>query len=470
MAKNEKFTARRMTRRDVLGAGAATAAAAFAAPVFIRGASAQTPEPTVKLNTSVSGDLVEWGYGIQETNPLARSRVLAFEKTYPNVKLTIVDSFDDQKLLTAAASKTLPDLLWLSRSVTSQWAARGILRPLTDYIKKDGYDMSRFYKFAVDEASYKGDVYGVPGSMDVRGLYMDLDALQKVGVDGKSLDTSDWDQLNQLGPKLLMKEGAAIKRWGFDNKLLSSYLWLWGMGNGGHFLNDDASEATFNDDKNVEALDWGVTGFKGQGGGDAYQKISSTWQGDEQFARGQVAMTLYEQWMMSGMIAPVNPKMNFWVLPIREKGAGTDGKMVSFSGGNGWYISKDAKNPDAAWEFIKFMHSDATWMLGAKAVLDYRKSQGKPYVPSLTGDIAVDKRQVTELYQSINPNFDHAVQLWPELLQQSSSLEISKSPVGGQLADIMLNVGTKPAVNGSKSAKDALDDANSQAQDAIDSF
>lgn len=467
MAKNEILNGRRFTRRQVLGAGAAAAAASFAAPAFIR---AQTPVPTEKLNTSVSGNLVEWGYGIQETNPLARSRVMAFEKTYPNVKLQIVDSFDDQKLLTAAASKTLPDLLWLSRSVTAQWAARGILAPLTDYIKKDSFDVSRFYKFAVDEASYKGEVYGIPGSMDVRALYMDLDALQKVGADGKTLDTSDWDQLNQLAPKLLMKEGETIKRWGFDNKLLSSYLWLWGMGNGGHFLNDDASKATFNDPKIIAALDWGVAGFKGQGGGDAYQKISSTWQGDEQFARGQVAMTLYEQWMMSGMIAPINPKMNFWVLPIREKGSGKDGKMVSFSGGNGWYISKDAKNPDAAWEFIKFMHSDATWMLGAKAVLDYRKANGKPYVPSLTGDIAVDKRQVTELYQSINPNFDNAVKLWPELLQQSSSLEISKSPVGGQLADIMLNVGTKPAVNGSKSAKDALDDANSQANDAISSF
>src|SRR5699024_6659113 len=118
---------------------------------------------------------------------------------------------------------------------------------------------------------------------------------------------------------------------------------------------------TFDDEKVVEALDWGVQAYEAQGGYRDYQTISSTWQGDEQFARGEVAMVMYEQWMLSSAVASVAPDLNFWILPIREHGSGSDGPMTSFSGGNGWYITSGAKNPDAAWQFIKYMNSIDTW-------------------------------------------------------------------------------------------------------------
>ena len=81
---------------------------------------------------TVSGNLVEWGFGIQETNPLARARELAFQEQYPEVNFSIVEPFDEQKLLTAAASDSLPDVIWHSRAETATWAARGVLRPLTE--------------------------------------------------------------------------------------------------------------------------------------------------------------------------------------------------------------------------------------------------------------------------------------------------------------------------------------------------
>jgi len=458
----------RFSRRTVAKASVLFGAAG-AAPAVVRAALAQTP--AVTQNTDVSGKVVEWGFGIAETNPMARARVMAFQEAFPNVELEIVESFDEQKLLTAVASDTVPDVLWLSRFETATWASRDVLMPLTDYIERDGYDTSVFYESAIEESTYNEEIYGIPGGMDVRALFFNLDQLQEVGIDSATIDTSNWEQLSEFGAQLVKKEGDSYTRWGFDPKVAPSRnFWLWGNGNGGHFMNDDATEATFNDEKNVQALEWAKKALDDQGGYQDYSAFGSTWQGDEQFARGQVAITLYEQWMMSGPIASVAPDLNFVVLPVRENGSGADGRMVSFAGGNSWYIPAGAKNPDAAWEYIKFLHSDDTWRIGAEATRAYRKEQGdRPFIPSLTGSRTADQLQI-ELYEPVAGPFDDAVNLFPQILEQSQNREIGKSPVAGQLEDIMADEGMEPALNGEMEPQDALDQANQSAQDAIDSF
>jgi ABC-type glycerol-3-phosphate transport system substrate-binding protein len=408
------ITRRRLLRNGSIAVGALAASTAFASPAILR-ASAQ--------GADVSGKLVEWGFGIQETNPLARSRVVAFQDAYPNVELEVVESFDEQKLLTAAASDTLPDLLWLNRFETATWASRGLLQPLTDYIAKDGFDTSAFYPFAIDEATWEDEIYGIPGGADVRALYVNLDALAEAGGDIDSLDTSDWDALSELGAKMTKKSGDQVQVWGFDHRVQANNFWLWGRGNGGHFMNDDGSESTFNDEKNVEAMQWAVDAYDAQGGSKLYDALATTFQGDQQFANGTVAMSLYEQWMLS-----------------------------------------------AAWEFIKFLHSDETWRLAAEAVKKYRQDNNSPYFPSLTGKPAVDQMQIDELYEPVGPAFDEAVKLLPQLVEASEPREIAKSPVAGQLEDIMLADGIKPALGGGTSPQDALDTANQNAQDAIDSM
>lgn len=465
MSKNQVFS-HRFSRRHLIGtslaAGAMAASASFSAPAILRASARQQGE--------ASGDLVEWGFGIQETNPLARARVMAFQEAFPDVKLQIVESFDEQKLLTAAASKTLPDVIWLSRAETATWAVPGVIRPLTEFIERDGYDTSVFYPFAIDEASYDGEVYGIPGGADVRALYVNVDQLEEVGVDVESIDTSDWDQLSEIGAQLVKKKGEQVERWGFDHRVQANNFWLWGYGNGGKFLNDDGSEATFNMDENVEAMQWAYDAYEAQGGSKLYDAFATTFQGDQQFANGSVSMSLYEQWMLSAAIATVAPDMNFRMLPVRERGSGADGPITTYSGGNGWYITSGAKNPDAAWEYIKFLHTDDTWRIGAEAVKSLRKEQGNPYFPSLTGKPAVDQMQIDDLYEPVGEAFDNAVELLPQLLEASTERELYRSPVGGQLEDILLADGIKPSLSGSKSPQDALDEANQNAQDAIDMF
>jgi multiple sugar transport system substrate-binding protein len=411
--------------------------------------------------------IVEWGFGAEPNNPLAFSRIEGFRKAYPSIKLELVPATDEQKILTAAASKSLPDLLWLGRTDLISYAARGIIRPLDDLMQRDKFPLDRLYPAALEESRYDGKLYGLPQFHTARALYVNLDALKEAGVELGALNTGDWNQLRELGGKLVKRTGDRVERWGFDPKS-EDFLWLWGLANGGKFISDDNKKVSYNDPKIVEALDWSKQVYDAQGGYKAYLSAKSTWQNDEQFARGLVAMTMYENFVL-GVTAQTVPNLNFAVVPVRKRNGG-ENDWIGFTGGNAWAITNNAKDVDAAWAFIRYMADLQTWLLGANGVKAFRKQNNRPYTPTLTGDREADRLTIEQVYEPISPAFDNAVKLFPQLLDQSVKLPVATSPVSKQLVDALRDQGAKPALNGDKAAKAALDDANRIAQNAIDAF
>lgn len=447
--------------------GSARPSASAAATARAGSPAAGTPTGGTARPYTKEASIVEWGFGAEETNPLAFTRIEAFRKAYPSIKLELVPKSDDQKILTAAASKSLPDLLWLGRTDLISYAARGIIRPLDDLAQRDGFPLTRLYDAAVDESRYNGKLYGIPQFHTARALYVNLDALKEAGIDQSALNTGDWNQLLDLGGKLVKKTGDRVDRWGFDPKG-ENFLWLWGLANGGKFISDDNKQVSYNDPKVVEALDWCKKVYDAQGGYKSYLAAKSTWQNDEQFARGQVAMTVYENFVL-GITAQTTPNLNFAVLPVRKRNGGAN-DWTGFTSGNAWAITTGAKDPEAAWAFITYMADLQTWLLGANGVKAYRKQNNRPYTPTLTGDREADRLTNEQVYEPIGTAFDNAVKLFPQILERSVKLPVATSPVSKQLVDTLNDQGVKPALNGDKSARDALDAANRAAQDAINAF
>ncbi|MDQ3412507.1 MAG: ABC transporter substrate-binding protein [Chloroflexota bacterium] len=407
--------------------------------------------------------ITSWGFGTD--NALSEARIAAFQAAFPNIQLELVPQYDDQVLLTAAASGTLPDVLWVDRFKISSYASRNILLTLDDLVAQSEIDLGQFYEGALNEATYDGALYGIPQFMDVRPLYVNLDALAEIGVEVGDLDTSDWDSLTEIGAQLVQRDGDRVERWGFDPKL-ADFFWMWGMGNGGSFIAGDGLDVTYDDPNLVEALQWGVGAYDAQGGFQSFDGFRSTFQGNEEFARGQVAITAYENWML-GIIGRTVPELNFAVLPVRQWGG--EG-LVSFTGGLAWSIPANARDPEAAWEFIKFMNADETWVAGASADKQSRQDQGQFYIPSLTANRRADQLLIDEVYEPLEQKFDDAVRLFPELLAESPNRPVSTSPVGGQLQDILNQEAVLPALRGELDAQQALEQADASAQNAVDSF
>jgi multiple sugar transport system substrate-binding protein len=442
-------------RSAALGAGAAITSVTGPA-IRVRGQQAGS-------DFTREASIVSWGFGTENT--LSAARVDAFREAYPNIQLEVVPQFEDQQLLTAVASGELPDILWIDRFKTSSYAARGILMALDDLVAQSSIDLSQFYEAAVNEATYEGALYAMPQFMDVRPLYVNLDALGEIGVDIADVETSDWDSLTEIGAQLVQAEGDRVDRWGFDPKL-TDFFWMWGIGNGGSFISEDGLDVTYDDPKLVEALQWGVGAYDAQGGFQLFDGFRTTFQGNEEFARGQVAMTAYENWML-GIIGRTVPDLNFAVLPVRRRGSD---EMISVTGGPAWAIPTGANDPEAAWVFIEFMNAEETWLTGANADKASRQEQGQFYIPSLTGNRQIDQLLIDEVYEPLDPKFDDAVRLFPELLAQSVNRPVASSPVGGQLQDILQQEGILPALRGETDPQSALAQADLSAQDAVDSF
>ncbi len=449
------------------GTGTTRVTATTRATTGTAAAGGPIPPPQKVSNFTRNASIVEWGFGIQETNPRARVRVEAFRQAYPNINLEVVPEANEQRILTGAASRQLPDILWLGRTDLISYAARGVLRPLDEFIQKDNFDMRRFYEAAVDECRYDNKTFGIPQFHQARALYVNNDHLQELGVDPNSVNTGDWNQLNDLAGRLTKKSGDRVDRWGLDNKA-DGFLWLWGLANGGKFVSDDGKRITYNDPRNVEALEFLAQNNQVQGGFNAYTAARSTWQGDEQFARGLVSMTLYENFVL-GIIATIKADLDFSVLPVRKRGGGPN-DWTGFTTGQAWTITQGAKDPEAAWEFIKFMSSLDTWLYGENGVKEYRKRNNGIYTPTLTGDRVADREIIQRIYEPLSPRLDEAVRLLPRVLEQSVKIPVSTLPVNKQLVDTLNNEGVKPALNGERGAKDALDRATQRAQRELDSF
>jgi multiple sugar transport system substrate-binding protein len=448
----------RLTRRSLLAAGSAALLASHSS--FAQEATPAAPLPPFDRDASITS----WGFGTEETNPMAFARVNAFKEAYPSIDLTVVPEYDDQKLLTGVASGQVPDLLWIDRTAVATWAARNVLTPLDDFFASAGIATTDFYDAAINQVVWENQHFGLPQFMTIQGLYVNDQAVSEASGDPATLNTGDWDSLSSLGASLVKKNGDSFERWGFDHKMQAGALWTWGQGNGGSFLDGDGNPV-LNDPKVVEALDWGVQAYEAQGGFSSYEGFASTWQGDEQFARGQVAISVYESWLL-GIIARVAPDLAFRVLPLQPKGGGNP---ISTTGGNAWAIPQKAGDAEAAQIFIQFMHRDDTWLIGARAVKDAKAQDNQPFIPSLTGKPSADQAQIDQLYETISQPFDDAVKLFPQIMTTSLITPVSSSPVGKQIDDLM-KTACQSALRKETSAQDALDKANDDAKQALDDF
>jgi ABC-type glycerol-3-phosphate transport system substrate-binding protein len=171
----------RLTRRRFARTAAAFGASASIGAPVLHALAQATPEgaaspqaspvapplPTFTSNASITS----WGFGAEETNPMAFSRIDAFKQAYPSIKLELVPQFDDQKLLTGFASKQLPDILWMDRFKIGSWAARGVIQPIDDLVKQAGIDLNKYYPPRSKKRPTRANSMGCPASsMSARSM------------------------------------------------------------------------------------------------------------------------------------------------------------------------------------------------------------------------------------------------------------------------------------------------------------
>ncbi|MCC7450719.1 MAG: ABC transporter substrate-binding protein [Anaerolineae bacterium] len=407
-----------------------------------------------------------WGYGLDDAR--AKARVAVFQQANPNIKIEPVGgALNTQQLLTAVASGDPPEVVNVDRFQVGSWAGRNAIDPLDDLIERDKFDLTQFYPFTIEQVKYKGKTYGIPQFVNLDLFFMNLDVLKEAGIDPATVDPGNWDQLKELGTKLAKVDGNKVTRTGFDTKMQDGRLWLWSWANGVDLISADGQKVNFNDPKVIEALEWAKSVVDAQGGEKARAAFSQSqnfFSPQNPVLIGQTAMTIFEQWLIGVM--KVNPNANFRTMLPRMRNSTqniTDATGTAFAIPKG---VKDAKR-EAAWKFITGMTSADAWIAGEKATFDDNKSKNTPYHPTITGNMKADQEAWNNIFKGISPAYDETVKLFPEALK-AAHFRYS-GPVAAEIADYM-TAAVNDALQGVRSPKDAMEDLQKKALQAIDNF
>jgi multiple sugar transport system substrate-binding protein len=295
--------------------------------------------------------LTYWGSDLD--SQVYQKRVDDFTAKNPDISVELVYIPTDysQKLQTMIAGGTAPDVMQLSEDIHS-YSSKGQIIPLNDFIEQDQIDLkARYGETGGLTVAYSADdkLYAMPDRGGALILYYNKDMFDAAGVE---YPTGDWTWADFLdaAQKLTIRDGDTVTQYGFA----AGGWWPWWMSfiyqNGGAVL-DETGQPVVNSPEAVEAIQFYNDLVYKHKVAPSPEDFANLGVGpDPLFAQGKVAMITTGFWGIGGL---KDATFNWDIAPLfKNKVPAT----VLF--GSGLAISKDTKNPEAAWKLIEYLTSE----------------------------------------------------------------------------------------------------------------
>lgn len=294
-------------------------------------------------------------WGAPEELAVWQAVVDDFHKANPNITVKVdVSDWDSYwtKLNTLIAGGTPPDVFAMDAPLFLDWQSRGALLNLQPYIDANPGFLDGFYPQTLSAYKVADGYYGLPRDFQTIVLFYNKDMFDSAGLD---YPTADWTYDDLLAAaKTLTKDNdndGKIDQYGistdtWDMELFwSEAIWAYG----GEIISDDHSKTLIGEGSAREA--WAFIDSLYKEGVMPTPTTSGEF-GFDLFQSGMAAMTTIGHWAVPGY---VQAGINFDAAPMPR---GPAGQATSVNSA-GFVISKDSKNADAAFEFIKFALSEA---------------------------------------------------------------------------------------------------------------
>jgi multiple sugar transport system substrate-binding protein len=415
-----------------------------------------------ETDSGAKATLTTMGFGVGDE--IASTRVDLANKSISPSKVKIgADAFDPQQFLSAVASDSPPDLVYMDRQLLGTYAARGTVDPLEDCVEKEGIDLDQYRDPALEEITLDGKLYGLPEFYDNRVLMINDASLASAGMTPDAIDTGDLDGLSAAATKLTKRSGNKLARIGFDPKI-PEFLPVWAKANGVDMLSEDGKTANLDDPKLVAALEYAVGLIDAQGGWGTFKSFRDSFDffGEKNpFAADQLAAFPMEDWYLN-VLADTSPDVKFTVAPFTD----VQGKPIDWATGSAWAIPSGGKHKDQACKWIKTMTDSQTWIAAAKARKEKRDGEKKPFSGVYTGNEKADETIFGEIVSlDATPVFKNAVD--GVLEAQDSAFSTPASPAGSEFRTAWQDAVNR-VLSGKQSPADAMAQAQKEAQQALD--
>jgi multiple sugar transport system substrate-binding protein len=262
------------------------------------------------------------------------------------------------RLVTAFSAGQAPDVTFADLGGwVPTFASKGWLEPLDDKIASwDGTD--KIWENLWPTVEYKGNKYGLPWYTDCRLLLYNKRMFREAGLDPNKPPTT-WDELLEYAQKLT-DESKHVYGYGVSGSksevtTLGYIMFLYS--NNGKLLTDDYSKAAFNTPEGLEALKFYTDLYK-------EYKVSppnTLAYGEDEYrdmmAQDKIAMAIGGPWSFP-LIEMANPAIKGeYAVALHPYNT----TPASVFGGWASVISKESKNKELAWKFIKYITSYEVW-------------------------------------------------------------------------------------------------------------
>jgi len=279
-----------------------------------------------------------------------------FERAHPGIHVEVQQlplSAAHQKLLTAFAGNSTPDMTQLGNTWLPEMAALGALEPLqprvdrSAVIRQDDYFASIWATNVID-----GTLYGVPWYVDTRLLFYRKDLLRKAGFDAPPRTWAEWRrQLAALSDPSQHRYGILLPTNEYE-QLMSLALQQ-----PDPLLRDGGRYGNFESAGFKRALDFYVDTFKRkQAPAIANVEAGNPW---SEFGRGVYAFYLSGPWNIgefrSRLPAAQQHDWSTAVLP----GPDDAHAGIGAAGGSSLVIFRASTHKDAAWALIEYLSQPA---------------------------------------------------------------------------------------------------------------
>ncbi|HEV8636644.1 MAG TPA: sugar ABC transporter substrate-binding protein [Chloroflexota bacterium] len=270
-----------------------------------------------------------------------------------------------QKMQTLIAGGQLGDAFWM---ILGQgwpiWGATGVLRPLDDFVQQEKFDLSVYYKAAVDQAYLQGKFYGLPFKLQPgqMGVYYNADQLKEAGV-AEPHPTMSFDDLAQTAKAMTKRSGNTAERFGFLPYFVGGsdvYGGLWftvhyARAWGADVIDAEGKKATVADPKFRESVMWVHDLVFKHKAAPSYKEMTNN-NPDEMFVAAKGAMFQSGSWTKS---VPTRVKEKF-VVKDALMPKGPSGKRGSMAIADLIAVNAKTKYPKEAWELTKHLTDKET--------------------------------------------------------------------------------------------------------------
>ena len=305
----------------------------------------------IGCRSNTAGDTVLRFWAMGREGEVVAELVPEFERTHPGLRVIVQQlpwTAAHEKLLTAFAGGTTPDLCQLGNTWIPELVALGALEPLDGRVRGSRVVLPDDYFEGIwDTNRLGGALYGVPWYVDTRLLFYRRDLLMRAGF---SIPPQSWDQWRRML--------AAVARDGRPDRhaiLLPlnevEPLLALALQQDDPLLRDDGRFGNFRSDGFRRALAFYLEMFQhGWAPTVTTSAAANVWNA---FGRGDFSFYISGPWNIGELKRRLPPeRQDTWMTgPL----PGPRGPGVSTAGGSSLVVFRSSRHQAAAWQLIEFL-------------------------------------------------------------------------------------------------------------------